>query len=119
MTLANAPVRIATGAFILNSGLGKLKADEGTAQFLHGAAASTYPVFAGMEPKKFAKLLAVSEIAVGAALLSMVLSVFVLAGPREEAARKIEARVEDNRVRKARKLEDERTDEEVEDQDFS
>lgn len=57
--------------------------------------------------------------AVGAALLSMVLSVFVLAGPREEAARKIEARVEDNRVRKARKLEDERTDEEVEDQDFS
>ena len=70
MNLANVPVRVATGAFILNSGLGKLKADEGTAQFLHGAAASTYPVFAGMEPKKFAKLLAVSEIAVGAALLT-------------------------------------------------
>ena len=55
--------------------------------------------------------------AVGAALISMVTSFFVLAGPREEAARKIEARVEENRARKARKL-DERTDEEVEDQDY-
>lgn len=70
MNLANLPVRVATGAFILNSGLGKLKADEGVAQFLHGAAASTYPAFGGMEPKQFAKLLAVSEIAVGAALLT-------------------------------------------------
>lgn len=70
MNLANVPVRVATGAFILNSGLGKLKADEGTAQFLHGAAASTCPAFGGMEPKQFAKLLAVSEIAVGAALLT-------------------------------------------------
>ena len=56
--------------------------------------------------------------AVGAALISMVTSFFVLAGPREEAARKIEARVEENRARKARKLDDERTDEEVEDQDY-
>lgn len=57
--------------------------------------------------------------AVGAALISMVTSFFVLAGPREEAARKIEARVEDNRARKARKLRDERTDEEAEDQDHA
>lgn len=71
MNLSHLPVRVATGAFILNSGLGKLKADEGTAQFLHGAAAATYPaVFEKMEPKAFAKLLAVSEIGVGAALLA-------------------------------------------------
>lgn len=70
MNLANVPVRLATGAFILNSGLGKLKADEGTAQYLHGAAASTYPAFAGMQPKTFAKVLAVSEIGVGTALLT-------------------------------------------------
>jgi hypothetical protein len=70
VNLSHVPVRVATGAFIRNAGLGKLKADEGTAQFLHGAAASTYPAFAGMEPKKFAKLLAASEIAVGAALLA-------------------------------------------------
>lgn len=65
------PLRLTTGAFILNSGVGKLGADEGTAQFLHGAAAGTYPaLFKDMEPKKFAKLLAFSEIAVGAALLA-------------------------------------------------
>lgn len=65
------PLRVTTGAFILNSGISKLGADEGTAQFLHGAAAGTYPaLFKDMEPKQFAKLLAYSEIAVGAALLA-------------------------------------------------
>ena len=64
------PIRLVTGAYILNSGLSKLGADEDTANFLHGAAAGTYPaVFADMEPKKFATLLAYSEIGVGAALL--------------------------------------------------
>ena len=43
MSLPQIPVRLTTGAFILNAGIGKLSADEGTAQFLHGAAASTYP----------------------------------------------------------------------------
>lgn len=65
------PLRIATGAFILNSGISKLGADEDTANFLHGAAAGTYPaVFEDMEPKKFAKLLAYGEIGVGVALLA-------------------------------------------------
>lgn len=64
------PIRLVTGAFILNSGLSKLGADEDTANFLHGAAAGTYPaLFQDMEPKKFATLLAYSEIGVGAALL--------------------------------------------------
>ncbi|MBI4901474.1 MAG: hypothetical protein HY829_13500 [Actinobacteria bacterium] len=71
MSLTQIPLRLTTGAFILNSGLGKLGADEGTAQFLHGAAASTYPsLFKDMEPKKFARILALSEIGVGAALLA-------------------------------------------------
>ena len=71
MSLTQIPLRLTTGAFILNSGLGKLGADEGTAQFLHGAAASTYPsVFKDMEPKKFARVLALSEIGLGAALLA-------------------------------------------------
>lgn len=65
------PLRVTTGAFILNSGISKLGADEGTAQFLHGAAAGTYPaLFEDMKPQKFAKLLAYSEIAVGSALLA-------------------------------------------------
>ncbi|WP_256840790.1 DoxX family membrane protein [Ornithinimicrobium cryptoxanthini] len=64
------PLRLATGAFILNSGLSKLGADEDTATFLHGAAAGTYPaVFKDMEPKTFATLLAYGEIGVGVALL--------------------------------------------------
>ncbi|WP_101525830.1 hypothetical protein [Nocardioides houyundeii] len=70
MHLTHAPLRVATGAYILNSGVGKLRVDEGTAQYLHSAAASTYPAaFKDMEPTKFTKLLAYSEIAVGAALL--------------------------------------------------
>jgi len=65
------PLRVATGAFILNAGIGKLGADEGTAQFLHGAAAATYPaLFKKMKPQSFAQLLAYSEIAVGTALLA-------------------------------------------------
>ena len=71
MSLTQIPLRLTTGAFILNSGISKLGADEGTAQFLHGAAASTYPaLFKDMEPTKFARLLAFSEIGVGAALLA-------------------------------------------------
>ena len=71
MSLTQVPLRAATGAFILNSGISKLGADEGTAQFLHGAAASTYPsLFKDMEPAKFARLLAFSEMGVGAALLA-------------------------------------------------
>lgn len=71
MSLTQVPLRLATGAYILNSGISKLGADEGTAQFLHGSAASTYPaLFKDMEPTKFARLLAWSEIGVGAALLA-------------------------------------------------
>lgn len=67
----HAPLRVATGAYILNSGVSKLGADEGTAQYLHGAAAGAYPaVFGEMEPRRFAKVIAYSEIALGAALLT-------------------------------------------------
>lgn len=71
MSLTQVPLRVATGAFILNAGIGKLGADEGTAQFLHGAAAATYPsLFKDMQPTRFARILALSEIGVGAALLA-------------------------------------------------
>ena len=56
--------------------------------------------------------------AVTAALFSMVTSFFLLAGPREEAARKIEAKMAESRARRADKLADERTDEEAEDEEF-
>jgi uncharacterized membrane protein YphA (DoxX/SURF4 family) len=62
--------RIATGAFILNSGLGKRNADEGTAAGLHGFAASTYPFLKDVPPATFAKTLATTEIVIGVALLT-------------------------------------------------
>jgi hypothetical protein len=63
------PPRIATGAFILNSGIGKLSADEAAAAQLHGFAAGTYPFLKKLKPKDFVRLLAATEIALGAAVL--------------------------------------------------
>jgi hypothetical protein len=67
--LHHLPQRIATGAFILNSGIGKLSADEATAEQLHGFAVGTYPFLAKLKPKDFVRLLAGAEIALGAALV--------------------------------------------------
>jgi hypothetical protein len=63
------PGRLTAGAFILNAGLGKWSADEETAARLHGMAVGTYPFLGKLEPKDFARLLSVSEIALGSALL--------------------------------------------------
>jgi uncharacterized membrane protein YphA (DoxX/SURF4 family) len=63
------PARVAAGAFILNSGLGKWGADEQAAAGLHGMAAGTYPFLSKLPPKDFARLLAAAEIGLGAALL--------------------------------------------------
>ncbi len=73
MTLAakirRAPVRLASGSFILNSGLSKLKADEATAAGLHAMAVAAYPFLKRVPATAFIKALAVTEIGVGAALL--------------------------------------------------
>lgn len=77
----HAPLRVATGAYILNSGISKLGADEGTAEFLHASAAGTYPaIFKDMRPMNFARLLAYSEIAVGGALLAPIVPATVAGG---------------------------------------
>ncbi|MCW2510227.1 MAG: uncharacterized protein JWP68_3375 [Modestobacter sp.] len=62
--------RIAAGAFILNSGLGKRGADPGTAAGLHGFAAGTYPFLKKVPAPTFAKALSATEIAIGVALLT-------------------------------------------------
>ncbi|MFJ6211775.1 hypothetical protein ACIQGZ_00255 [Streptomyces sp. NPDC092296] len=63
--------RLITGAFILNSGLGKFQArhDEQTAQALHGMAAGSYPFLRRVPPATFVTLLAAAETALGGALL--------------------------------------------------
>lgn len=68
--LAQVPQRLATGAFILNSGIQKWSGDEETAAGLHGFASGTYPFLKDMDPPTFLKALAVGAMAVGATLLT-------------------------------------------------
>jgi hypothetical protein len=63
------PPRVAAGAFILNSGIGKLSADEATAAQLHEFATGAYPFLGKLKPKDFLRLLAVTEITLGSLLL--------------------------------------------------
>ncbi len=67
--LRRAPGRIAAGAFILNSGLGKLSGDAETAKAIHGMAVGTYPFLKSVPPALFLRLLAGTEIAIGSLLL--------------------------------------------------
>lgn len=67
--LRRAPLRAVTGAFILNSGLAKLKGDPQTAAAVHGMAVGAYPVISKVSPTVFLKVLGVTEIAVGSVLL--------------------------------------------------
>ena len=68
--MRRAPLRLVTGAFILNSGVQKIGLeDEGAHQGLHGMASGAYPQLAKMEPKQFVKGLGATEVALGAALL--------------------------------------------------
>jgi hypothetical protein len=63
------PVRLATGAFILNSGLTKRSMPQEGAARLHGFATTAHPEFKSVEATTFAKLLSTSEIMLGGALL--------------------------------------------------
>jgi hypothetical protein len=70
LKIADVAPRVATGAFILNSGLSKRNVDAEHAAGLHGMASGTYPFLGKLEPEQFAKLLSAGEITLGAALLT-------------------------------------------------
>lgn len=73
--LWHVPVRAATGAFILNSGLAKLAAnDEEMHKGIHGMASTAYPQVGSMEPKTFVRALGAAETALGGALLAPFIS---------------------------------------------
>ena len=68
--LRHLPPRLAAGAYILNSGLGKRGLDEESAAGLQAMGANAYPQLKEMSPQDFGKLLSTGEIALGAALLA-------------------------------------------------
>jgi hypothetical protein len=77
ITLREMPPRLAVGAFILNSGLGKRNVDEAHAKALHGMASGTYRLLRSQDPVEFVRLLSRAEIAVGTVLLLPVVPAWV------------------------------------------
>lgn len=70
MKLRNIPTRLATGAYVLHSGMDKWNAGPEVAAGIHGFAAGAYPQVRDMPATTFLRTLSVGELAVGAALLS-------------------------------------------------
>ncbi|MFJ6953845.1 hypothetical protein ACISRB_20685, partial [Micromonospora aurantiaca] len=68
MRLSHAPLRVAIGAYILNSGLGKRGLEGEAAAGMHGMAAGAMPQLRQIPPDRFAVLLSRGEVALGAAL---------------------------------------------------
>ncbi len=77
MRLSHLPLRLTTGAFILNSGLSKRGLPEEAAAGLHGMATGSIPAFGNIKPKTFVSGLSAGETALGAALLLPFVSPFV------------------------------------------
>jgi hypothetical protein len=67
--LSHLPPRLITGAYIVNTGVSKLGADEETAKGLHGMATAAYPLLGKLDAQTFTRLLGAGEIALGASLL--------------------------------------------------
>ena len=70
MRMSHIPLRLTTGAFILNAGYGKRNLDKDTAAGLQGMAARVIPPVSRIKPEVFGKVLSYSEMALGAALLA-------------------------------------------------
>jgi uncharacterized membrane protein YkgB len=68
--LRNIPTRLATGGYILHSGVEHWDVSEEQAKAMHAMAAGTYPFLAKVPPATFVKALSAAEIGIGAALLT-------------------------------------------------
>lgn len=64
------PTRLATGAYILQSGLEKWGGNDEQAAGLHGMASGAFPFLKSIPPRRFLRLLAAAEVATGTALLA-------------------------------------------------
>src|SRR5271165_547165 len=63
------PARLATGGYILRSGITKWNGTPETAAAIHGMAAAALPFLKDIPPEKFLRMLAAGEIAIGGTLL--------------------------------------------------
>lgn len=70
MKLSNIPLRAIPGAFIVNSGLGKLDMDAESSKGLQDFAATGIKELKQLPSDKFGQIIGASEIAVGGALLA-------------------------------------------------
>jgi len=68
--LHHVPPRLASGAFILNTGITKRSLDVDGATGLRDQAANAFPFLKKMDPVRFGKALSTFEIALGTALLA-------------------------------------------------
>ncbi|GAA2200125.1 DoxX family protein [Sinomonas flava] len=69
-SLSRSVLRLATGAFILNQGLSKLRLDRDSATGLRDMTANAFPQAQQLAPETFGKAVAAAEIGLGAALLA-------------------------------------------------
>ena len=70
ISLRDLPTRLATGSYILHSGVEKWHGTEEQAQRIHATAAGAFPFLVGVPPRSFLKTLALAEIGIGATLLT-------------------------------------------------
>jgi len=70
MHVRNIPTRVATGAYILHSGIGKWSGSEEQAKGVHAMASGAFPFLAKVPPATFLKALSIAEVATGTALLT-------------------------------------------------
>lgn len=70
MRLIHIPLRLTTGAFILNAGWGKRHLDKDRAAALQATAARAIPPVSRIDAAKFGKILSYAKMTLGAALLA-------------------------------------------------
>jgi hypothetical protein len=70
MRLIHIPLRLTTGAFILNAGWGKRHLDDDSAAGLQAMAARVIPPVSRIDARKFGKILSYAEMSLGLALLA-------------------------------------------------
>lgn len=69
MSIVQIPLRLATGAFILNSGLGKRSLSEEQAAGMRDMGAKGVPYLSELSPAQFKQFIVATEVGVGGALL--------------------------------------------------